>query len=345
MISHYEAELRSLIIPENLCQDFLNYNIQDQISCERIWIPRPISPPREDSHFIADPLKDLEVRCKRSRLLMNRHDHITKMLITGVLPMKSERFRSPSPVPIYDPETGLRQNTLEQMMRRDLELERRECMGEAAKINAEIKIPTNFRPAMKEVKLFIPQNEHPGYNFVGLILGPRGSTQKRLEAETGAKVTIRGKGAAKEGGQIRLDAYGRLPPGWNEETHVHIAAETWDKLDAAIELVEPLLTYVNEEKNIHKTAQMLQLAKMNGTVRLEAFGEDTAGKLMLTQMVNGPKGPDRTGLYQLPSHMLKEVNDQYRRDIALVKGIRVENSEDQFQQFMQELRGSTKLQN
>jgi splicing factor 1 len=267
------------------------------------------------------------------------------MLITGVLSMKSERFRSPSPVPIYDPETGLRQNTLEQMMRRDLELERRECMGEAAKINAEIKIPTNFRPAMKEVKLFIPQNEHPGYNFIGLILGPRGSTQKRLEAETGAKVTIRGKGAAKEGGQIRLDAYGRLPPGWNEETHVHIAAETWDKLDAAIELVEPLLTYVNEEKNIHKTAQMLQLAKMNGTVRLEAFEEDITGKLMLIQMVNGPKEPDQTGLYQLPLHMLKEVNDQYRRDIALVKGIRVENSEDQFQQFMQELRGSTKLQN
>lgn len=345
MISQFENKSSSLISPTNFYNDSSNYNIQDHTNCERIWIPNPISPPREDSHFSPDPLKDLEVRCKRSRFLMNRHDHITKMLITGVLPIKSQRFRSPSPPPIYDPETGLRQNTLEQRTRLDLELERRECMGEAAKINAEIKIPTNFRPAMKEVKLFIPQNEHPGYNFVGIILGPRGSTQKRLEAETGAKVTIRGKGAAKDGGQIRLDAYGRLPLGWNEETHVHIAAESWDKLDAAIELVEPLLTYVSEEKNIHRTSQMLQLAKINGTVRLEAFGEDTAGKMMLTQIVNGPKGPDVSGLYQLPSHMLKEVNDQYRRDIASVKGIYVENSEDQFQQFMKELRGSASLQN
>merc|ERR1739845_161692 len=164
-------------------------------------------------------------------------------------------------------------------------------MGEAAKINAEIKIPTNFRPAMKEVRMFIPHNQHPGYNFIGLILGPRGSTQKRLETETGAKVTIRGKGSAKEDCQIRLDAYGRLPPGWNEETHVHIAAESWDKLDAAIELVEPLLIYVSEEKNIHKRAQMLQLAKLNGTVRLEALENDTAGQLMLIQLLNGPIGP------------------------------------------------------
>merc|ERR1712196_80049 len=102
--------------------------------------------------------------------------------------------------------------------------------------------------------------------------------------------TIRGKGAIKEGGQFRQDSQGRLPIGWDDETHVHIAAESWDKVDAAIELVEPLLTYVEEEKNIHKRSQMLQLAKINGTVRLDTFGGDTADQLMMIQRTSGPLG-------------------------------------------------------
>merc|ERR1719408_964874 len=104
--------------------------------------------------------------------------------------------------------------------------------GRSCEDQCRNKDSDKFSSSYERGKIIIPQNEHPGYNFVGIILGPRGSTQKRLEAETGAKVTIRGKGAAKDGGQIRLDVYGRLPLGWNEETHVHIAAESWDKLDA-----------------------------------------------------------------------------------------------------------------
>jgi hypothetical protein len=39
----------------------------------------------------------------------------------------------------------------------------------------------------------VPVKEYPGYPFIGLILGPRGNTQKKLERETGAKIVIRGK--------------------------------------------------------------------------------------------------------------------------------------------------------
>jgi len=308
---------------------------------DRVWTPRPISPPRENSHFSKDLMKDLDNRRIRSRLLINRHDHITKILSAGVLPIKSENSRSPSPPPLYEPETGQRKNTREQRVRDSLDKERRECIGEAVRLNSEIKIPSGFRPALKEVKVYIPQKNYPSYNFVGLILGPRGLTQKRIETETGAKVTIRGKGAAKEGGQIRLDARGRLPAGWNDETHVHVTAESWDKVDAALELVEPLLTYIDEEKNIHKRSQMLQLAKINGTVRLDMLRDDTAGQLMMIQQTSGPMGPSRTGLYQLPAHVNKRVEDQYRRDVARVKGLQIENSENKFQEFVAELGGSS----
>ena len=37
-------------------------------------------------------------------------------------------------------------------------------------------------------QMYIPEKEYPGYNFVGLIIGPRGNTHRRMEEETGCKV-------------------------------------------------------------------------------------------------------------------------------------------------------------
>ena len=45
-------------------------------------------------------------------------------------------------------------------------------------------------------KIFIPQNT--GVNYIGMIIGPKGLYQKRLEEETGCKILIRGKGSQKK---------------------------------------------------------------------------------------------------------------------------------------------------
>jgi splicing factor 1 len=82
--------------------------------------------------------------------------------------------------------------------------------------------------------------QYPGYNFIGLILGPRGNTQKRLETETGCKIAIRGKGSEKDG-KFKMKN-GKMPEGWDEELHVHISADSLDKVDKAVALIEPLLT-------------------------------------------------------------------------------------------------------
>lgn len=47
-------------------------------------------------------------------------------------------------------------------------------------------------------KLYVPVGEHPEYNFVGRLLGPRGMTAKQLEQETGCKIMIRGKGSMRD---------------------------------------------------------------------------------------------------------------------------------------------------
>ena len=38
---------------------------------------------------------------------------------------------------------------------------------------------------------------HPdlSFNYIGLIIGPKGVSQKKLEEETGAKILVRGRGS------------------------------------------------------------------------------------------------------------------------------------------------------
>eukprot|EP00249_Psilotum_nudum_P014816 c25022_g2_i1 orf=568-1563(+) len=134
------------------------------------------------------------------------------------------------------------------------------------RLNPSFKPPSGYKPAYKEAKLFIPVREYPGYNFIGLILGPRGNTQKRMEAETGTKITIRGKGAVKEGKLQAVRRDGKELDGAFEDLHVHIMADSYDKVDAAVALIEPLLTPVDEGRNTHKWKQLRELAEMNGTV-------------------------------------------------------------------------------
>jgi hypothetical protein len=52
---------------------------------------------------------------------------------------------------------------------------------------------------MIKKKVYIPNREHPDVNFLGLLIGPRGRSQKELEARTGARILIRGRGSQKGG--------------------------------------------------------------------------------------------------------------------------------------------------
>ncbi|XP_061111134.1 KH domain-containing, RNA-binding, signal transduction-associated protein 1b isoform X1 [Conger conger] len=54
----------------------------------------------------------------------------------------------------------------------------------------------------KNVKLkervLIPVKQYPKFNFVGKILGPQGNTIKRLQEDTGAKISVLGKGSMRD---------------------------------------------------------------------------------------------------------------------------------------------------
>ncbi|XP_077409025.1 KH domain-containing, RNA-binding, signal transduction-associated protein 1-like [Vanacampus margaritifer] len=47
-------------------------------------------------------------------------------------------------------------------------------------------------------RVLIPSKQFPRVNFVGKLLGPQGSTIKRLQEETGAKISVLGKGSMRD---------------------------------------------------------------------------------------------------------------------------------------------------
>ncbi|ETN69406.1 KH domain protein [Necator americanus] len=121
-------------------------------------------------------------------------------------------------------------------------------------------------------KVFVPAKEHPDYNFVGRILGPRGMTAKQLEQETGCKIMVRGRGSMRDKKKEELN---RGKPNWehlSEDLHVLIQCEDTPnrarvKLARAVEEVKKLLVPAPEGEDELKRKQLMELAIINGTYR------------------------------------------------------------------------------
>ncbi|KAL7205741.1 hypothetical protein ACSBR2_018630 [Camellia fascicularis] len=135
-------------------------------------------------------------------------------------------------------------------------------------------IPTT--PIVKRViRLDVPVDKFPNYNFVGRLLGPRGNSLKRVEAMTECRVYIRGQGSVKD--SIKEEKL-KDKPGYehlNEPLHLLVEAEfpedTVDlRLDHAIAILENLLKPVDESLDNYKKQQLRELAMLNGTLREES---------------------------------------------------------------------------
>jgi rRNA processing protein Krr1/Pno1 len=96
------------------------------------------------------------------------------------------------------------------------------------------------------LKIYIPKSSE--INYVGLLIGPKGTYQKRLEQQTGCKILIRGKGTQKEGNPPQPDDH--------EEKHVLIIGDSEDKLARAQSLIERVLFADEKTRNRIKDEQI-----------------------------------------------------------------------------------------
>ena len=118
---------------------------------------------------------------------------------------------------------------------------------------------------------------------VGLLIGPRGNTLKKMENESGAKIAIRGKGSVKEG-KGKSDA--AHASNQDEDLHCLIMADTEEKVNKAKKLIHNVIETVStlprlndtiltlmqaasipEGQNELKRNQLRELAALNGTLR------------------------------------------------------------------------------
>lgn len=173
--------------------------------------------------------------------------------------------RSPSPPPQYDA-NGKRTNTREVRMRAALEKRRQGVIEELMKVNPLYRPPADYARQKLQRKIYIPIKDYPGYNFIGLIIGPRGNTQKRMEKESNCKIAIRGKGSVKEGSRGKKTSADE-----NDDLHVLITAENEEDLERAAKDVQNLLVPIDDTKNAHKQKQLRELALINGTLRDDDF--------------------------------------------------------------------------
>ncbi|KAL5704157.1 hypothetical protein ACHQM5_022626 [Ranunculus cassubicifolius] len=131
-------------------------------------------------------------------------------------------------------------------------------------------------PILKKViRLDVPVDKFPNFNFVGRLLGPRGNSLKRVEATTQCRVYIRGRGSVKD--SIKEEKL-RDKPGYehlNEPLHVLVEAEfpadmIESRLNQAVAILEDLLKPVDESLDYYKKQQLRELAMINGTLREES---------------------------------------------------------------------------
>ncbi|GFP87391.1 kh domain-containing protein at2g38610 [Phtheirospermum japonicum] len=134
------------------------------------------------------------------------------------------------------------------------------------------------------LRLEIPVDNYPNFNFVGRLLGPRGNSLKRVEATTGCRVYIRGKGSIKDPDK---EEKLRGRPGYehlNEPLHILIEADLPAnivdiRLRQAQEIIEELLKPVDESQDYIKRQQLRELALINSNFREESPGPSGGGSV------------------------------------------------------------------
>ncbi|KAK1326829.1 hypothetical protein QJS10_CPA01g00116 [Acorus calamus] len=166
-----------------------------------------------------DLTQDPAVRRARALAYQARVEQITKMLNTGALELGEDQ-ESAKQDKNHDSVSQI--GDTERHKAELLELEKQEAIGEILRLNPNYKAPPDYKPLLKEAKVPIPIKAYPGCNFIGLILGSESSAQKRLE---------------------NLDS--EESQGAFEDIYVNISADTFEKVDAAVALIELLVTPVS----------------------------------------------------------------------------------------------------
>ncbi|KAE8603251.1 hypothetical protein XENTR_v10014275 [Xenopus tropicalis] len=131
-------------------------------------------------------------------------------------------------------------------------------------------------------RVLIPVKQYPKFNFVGKLLGPRGNSLKRLQEETGAKMSILGKGSMRD--KIKEEELRKS----DEAKHAHLSdelhvllevfappGEAYSRMSHALEEIKKFL--VPDYNDEIRQEQLRELSYLNGSDDSER-GKGTRGR-------------------------------------------------------------------
>merc|ERR1719411_1765945 len=129
------------------------------------------------------------------------------------------------------------------------------------------------KPIRLTVRALVPIKEHPKFNFVGKLLGPKGNSMKRLQEHTMTKMAVLGKGSMRDK-QKEEELRASQDPKYQhlqEELHVEITAfappaEAHARIAFALTEVRKYLIPDSNDEIRQEQMRELELISTNGDV-------------------------------------------------------------------------------
>jgi len=180
--------------------------------------------------------------------------------------------RSPSPEPIYN-NRGVRMNTRYERTKCKLINSRNTAITKLKALDPTYQPPScwSYKNASLEDKIDIPQDAYPQYNFMGLILGPRGNSLEKIKERTGCKIIVKGRGSLKDG-MTGIKKDGSKFDALDEPMHCVINGPTPEAVKAAGDEIRNLVKMQIDDPDCERmvamrAAHMHELAVLNGTLK------------------------------------------------------------------------------
>ncbi|XP_073408075.1 KH domain-containing, RNA-binding, signal transduction-associated protein 1 isoform X2 [Dendrobates tinctorius] len=142
------------------------------------------------------------------------------------------------------------------------EIERLKKGGDGKKDEDDAYLDLFSHKNMKlKERILIPVKLYPKFNFVGKILGPQGNTIKRLQEETGAKISVLGKGSMRDKAKEEELRKGGDPKYSHLNMDLHVFIEVFGP---PCEAYNRMAHAMEEVKKFLVPEQFLELSYLNG---------------------------------------------------------------------------------
>ncbi|XP_068084316.1 KH domain-containing, RNA-binding, signal transduction-associated protein 3 [Anabrus simplex] len=160
------------------------------------------------------------------------------------------------------------------------------------------------KPIRVAVKVLVPIKEHPKFNFVGKLLGPKGNSMKRLQEDTMTKMAVLGRGSMKDK-QKEEELRMSLDPKYahlSDDLHVEIAAfappaEAHARIAYALaEVRKYLIPDSNDEIRQEQMREMELIQTVTGEPGPAGSNNGTPPGSVRKSARGGPAGRGRGGL-------------------------------------------------